>query len=89
MTLITIMNNKTYRQRNPKQSDYYRCVETHFEELEMVWHEKYKKRFGFFRPYVRDVMMKYLNCGDPHMGFARIRCSDCGHEKILPLVCYS
>ncbi len=53
----------------------------------MIWHDKYKKQFGFWRHYVRDVMIKYLNCGDPHMGFARIKCSDCGHEQFLPFSC--
>jgi len=30
-----------------------------------------------------DVIYKYLDCGDLHFGFARIKCSICGHEYLL------
>jgi hypothetical protein len=29
----------------------------------------------------------YLRCGIPAHGFARLRCADCGHERILPFSC--
>ncbi|MDA3787183.1 MAG: transposase zinc-binding domain-containing protein, partial [Desulfobacula sp.] len=25
------------------------------------------------------VIYKYLDCGDLHFGFARVKCEDCGH----------
>ncbi len=28
-------------------------------------------------------MYRYLDCGDLRNGFARIRCPDCGHERLL------
>jgi len=34
-----------------------------------------------------DVIYKYLDCGDPHFGFARIKGNDCKHEYILPFSC--
>ena len=49
-----------YQPRNPKASAYYRCVEEHFEQLEAVWDERYQLRFGFWRPYVTDVLQRYL-----------------------------
>ncbi len=66
-----------------KASDYYRCVEDHFEELAGVWDDQYERRYGFWRPYVMDVILKYLDCGDLHCGFARVKCKDCGHEYLL------
>ncbi|WP_234981209.1 transposase zinc-binding domain-containing protein [Desulfopila aestuarii] len=30
---------------------------------------------------------KYLECGDLHEGFARIRCPDCHHEYLLAFSC--
>jgi hypothetical protein len=33
---------------------------------------------------VIDVIYRYLNCGDLHFGFARVKCKDCGHEFLLP-----
>jgi hypothetical protein len=36
-----------YEQRNPKASQYYRCVEAHFEQLEMAWDDRYARMYGF------------------------------------------
>ena len=76
-----------YQPCNPKASAYYRCVEDHFEQLETVWDERYQRRFGFWRPYVTDVIQRYLDCGDLHFGFARVKCEDCGHEFLLAYSC--
>jgi hypothetical protein len=76
-----------YQPRNPKASAYYRCVEDHFEQLEAVWDDRYQSRFGFWRPYVTDVIQRYLDCGDLHFGFARVKCEDCGHEFLLAFSC--
>ncbi|MFX0200485.1 MAG: transposase zinc-binding domain-containing protein [Candidatus Hodarchaeota archaeon] len=63
------------------------CVESHFEELEQVWDDRYTPRFGFWRPHIIDVIQRYLDCGDLHCGFARIQCESCGHEYILGFSC--
>jgi len=76
-----------YQPRNPKASAYYKCVESHFEELEQVWDDMYKTRYGYWRTYVMTVIYKYLDCGDLHFGFARVRCEDCGHEYLLAFSC--
>lgn len=39
------------------------------------------------RAYVMTVIYKYLDCGDLHMGLARVRCEDCGHEYLLAFSC--
>ena len=36
---------------------------------------------------VLDVIYKYLDCGDLHQGFDRIKCNDCHHEYLLPFSC--
>jgi hypothetical protein len=38
---------------------------------------------GFFRPIVKEVVERYLDCGNPRCGFARIRCPDLGEERSL------
>ncbi len=68
-------------------SGYYRCVEAHFEDLEAVWDDRYARKYGFWRPYVMDVIYRYLNCGDLHFGFVRVKCEDCGHEYLLAFSC--
>ncbi len=35
---------------------FYNCVENHFEELESVWDDLYAPRYGFWRPYITDVI---------------------------------
>jgi hypothetical protein len=80
-------NFDVYQPRNPKTSAYYKCVENHFEELERAWDDMYASRYGFWRTYVMTVIFKYLDCGDLHMGFARVRCEECGHEYLLAFSC--
>jgi len=84
---ITQINYDIYEGRNPQLSHYYRCVEAHFEELEKVWDDRYASRYGFFRPYIMDVIYRYLDCGDLHCGFARVKCNDCGHEFLVGFSC--
>jgi hypothetical protein len=40
---------------------------------------------GFFRPVIKEVVERYLDCGNPRSGFARIRCPDCHAEHLLTL----
>jgi len=51
-----------YTPRNPRLSDYYRCVEDFFEELERVHEDRYQARLGYlscplpvFTPTTGDV----------------------------------
>ncbi len=62
----TAFDIDVYQPRKPKASAYYRSVEDHFEQLEAVWDDCYQSRFGFWRPYVTDVIRRYLDCGDLH-----------------------
>ena len=79
--------NPVYRPRNPHDSPYYRCVEDHFEAFEQVYEERFERQYGFFRSYVARVIHRYLDCGDLHNGFARVKCADCGHEYLLAFSC--
>ena len=76
-----------YQPRKSQNSQYYRCVENHFEELEQVYDEVFPKKYGFLRPYVKKVIYRYLDCGILHNGFARVKCGECGHEYLLAFSC--
>jgi hypothetical protein len=76
-----------YRPRNPQSSDYYRCVEDHFETFVQVYEERFERPYGFCRPYVKRVIDRYLECGDLHHGFARVKWRDCHHEYLLAFSC--
>jgi hypothetical protein len=77
MLRSTTYNLDVYQQRNPKASAYYKCAENHFEQLERSWDNMYAPRLGFWQTYVI-MIYKYLDCGDLHMGFTRMRCEECG-----------
>ena len=76
-----------YRPRNPQLSDYYRCVEDYFETFVRIYDEHFSRQYGFWRPYVEQVIYRYLDCGDLHNGFARVKCKDCNHEYLLAFSC--
>ncbi len=76
-----------YRPRNPQFSDYYRCVEDLFETFVQVYEERFERPYGFWRPYLKKVIDRYLECGDLHHGFARVKCPDCHHEYLLAFSC--
>ncbi|MBW2651737.1 MAG: transposase zinc-binding domain-containing protein [Deltaproteobacteria bacterium] len=78
---------QSYRSRDPKNSQYYQCVEDHFETFEQVYDERFNRQYGFFRPYTKEVICRYLDCGDLRHGFARVKCPDCGHEYLLAFSC--
>ena len=63
-----------YRPRHPERTVLYRVLFHHFE-----------REFGFSRPIVKEVVERYLDCGNPRCGFACIRCPDCGEERLLML----
>jgi ribosomal protein S27E len=62
-------------------------VDEHFETFEQVCEDRFERRYGFFRPYVKRVIYRYLDCGIPKNGFSRVRCGDCGHEYLLAFSC--
>jgi len=76
-----------YRPRNPQATDYYRCIEDHLETFIQGYEERFERPYGFFRPYLLKVIYRYLDCGDLHNGFARVKCKDCNHEYLLAFSC--
>ena len=81
------MSEAVYHPRRPQNSPYYQCVEDHFEAFEGIYEDRFEQRYGFFRPYIKEVIYRYLDCGMLHNGFARVRCGECGHEYLLAFSC--
>jgi hypothetical protein len=64
-----------YRPRKPRASPLWQCVSRHLPELRAA---------GRVRHAVEEnVLERFLECGDLHRGFARIRCGGCGHDLRL------
>lgn len=57
------MSASVYRPRRPQNSPYYQCVEDHFEAFEGIYEDRFEQRYGFFRPYIKEVIYRYLDCG--------------------------
>jgi hypothetical protein len=81
------MVEAVYNPRKPKASPLYQCISEHFSEFESVYEVRYQDKFGILRHVVREVVYKYLGCGDLRKGFARIKCKDCKHEILLAFSC--
>jgi hypothetical protein len=48
----------------------------HLERFVEEDESRFEREHGFFRPVVKEVVERYLDCGNPRCGFARIRCPD-------------
>jgi len=76
-----------YRRRHPEHTVFYRVFFYYFEWFLREYEDRFEKEHGYFRPVIREVVEKYLDCGNPMCGFARIRCPDCGEERLLMFSC--
>ena len=65
----------------------FRLLDGYYKEFRNVYDDRFSKRYGFWRPVTDEVVVKYLQCGDPHYGFARIRCKECGSEYLRAFSC--
>jgi hypothetical protein len=70
---------RVYRPRKPRATALYQCVARHAPEL------RTGGRFG--RRVEENVIERFLACGDPQHGFARIYCDHCRHGFIPVFSC--
>ncbi len=68
-----------YRPRRPRASPLWQCVERHAKELHAAGRSR--------RAVEARVIERFIECGDPHYGFARIYCDACGHDTLLAYSC--
>jgi len=57
------------------------------ETFPQIYDDHFTRRYGFWRPYLENVIYRYLDCGDMHNGFARVKCKECGHGYLLASSC--
>jgi len=76
-----------YRQRHPERSVFYRVLFHYFESFLLEYESRFEHEYGYFRPIIQEVVDRYLDCGNPMCGFARIRCPNCGEEHLLMFSC--
>jgi hypothetical protein len=71
-----------YRPRHPERTVLYRVLFHYFDRFLAEYESRFEKEYGFFRPIIKEVVDRYLDCGNPRCGLARIRCPDCGEERL-------
>jgi len=74
--------------RHPERTVLYRVLFHYFERFLEEYENRFEKEYGYLRPIVQEVVEKYLDCGNPKNGFARIKCKDCGIERLLMFSCH-
>jgi len=67
----------------------YRVLFHYFDQFLAEYESRFEKEYGFFRPIIKEVVERYLDCGNPKCGFARIRCPSCGEERFVMFSCRS
>jgi len=76
----------TYRPRRPTATPLYPVVQHHLETFLVRAAEA--DPLGNGVPWwVEKDFRAYLRCGVLAHGFARARCEDCGHERLIPFSC--
>ena len=73
-----------YRSRRSQDQPLYRIVQAH---LETFLAEPLSHGAPPYPSYVEREFRRLLLCGIPAHGFYRVRCSDCGYERLLGLSC--
>jgi ribosomal protein S27E len=76
-----------YRPRHPERTALYRVLFHNFDRFLSEYEIRFEKVYGYFRPVVQEVVDRYIDCGNPRSGFARIRCPDCHSEQLLTFSC--
>ena len=72
-----------YRPRRPTTTPLYPVVQHHLETFLAQAAERDPTGYGV-PSWVEKDLRAYLRCGILAHGFARVRCDDCGHERLLP-----
>ena len=85
-----------YNRRHPERTDYYRIIESSFEEFERSYPDQFEEKYGYLRTEVMKAVYSFLDCGIPENGMARVRCEGsaciersekCGHEFFVAYSC--
>ena len=59
-----------YCPRHPERTVLYRVLFHYFDRFLSEYESRFEKGYGFLRPIVKEVVERYLDCGNPRCGFA-------------------
>src|SRR5262245_14884205 len=72
-----------YTPRRPEETLLYQVIE---QEREAFLH-KQQERDRAVPYFVEREFRSYVDCGVLARGFVRLRCENCGHDRLLPFSC--
>jgi len=73
-----------YKRHRPEQTTLYRLVQHHVA----TFFKQAEAAAGAGLPqFVKDEFDAFLECGILAHGFLRLRCGDCGHDKLVAFRC--
>ncbi|MHC4092835.1 MAG: transposase [Planctomycetota bacterium] len=75
-----------YQRHEPEKTPLYRVVQENLETLLEDMRARTEHGFGYPR-HVEKTFYAYLDCGLLQAGFTRIRCPQCGFERIVAHSC--
>lgn len=73
------MGEFDYRRREPEKTVLYRTVLENLESFRSLLQEAGDPLPG----YVESALEAYLDCGQLQKGFARVRCGECGFNRLV------
>ena len=72
-----------YRPRDPAGTVLWRAVHDHWQ----TFVAEAARQARSLPAFVERAFEKFLDCGNPAAGFARVRCKDCGKEQFVAFSC--
>jgi hypothetical protein len=76
----------TYRRHEPEKTVLYGVVREH---LETFLDQARDPEGGGYPRFIERAFRRYLECGLLAHGFARLRCAECGYERLVSFSCKS
>ena len=73
-----------YERHRPEQTTLYCLVQQHAASF--IAHTEASTGAELPR-FIKDEFDAFLDCGIPARGFLRLRCGECGHDKLLAFSC--
>ena len=77
---------RTYRHREPEKTALYKTVQEHLETFLEEARARHESGAGY-PPFIEHEFRRFLGCGLLSRGFARLRCPQCGFERLVAFSC--
>ncbi len=76
-----------YRPRRPERSPFFAVLNQFFDRFTREYEHRFERTFGPLRCLVPKTVERFLGCGLPEGGFARVRCDACRAEHFVAFSC--